>query len=318
LRDLDKAFSNFFRRIKRGEKPGYPKFKHRGLLSRLYFPKQTFKIIDQDDRKYLKLSKLEMIRIQWDREALERPTDEIVSCSIVYEREYWYVCLIVNKTIEDPVNHGPAVGIDLGVAKTVTTHTGEAYIIDKEGLGYYEGRVAVLQRRLARKIGSKKGQPKSKRWLKLHKQINRLYGHAADIRENFNHYVSKKLTQDHAIIAMEDLNIKHMTESAAGTIEAPGKNVQVKSDLNRAILRQGWGQFATMLDYKGIRYGSNVIKVDPAYTTQECPVCGYVDEKNVKPNQGFKCQRCGHTNDQDVSAAKNILTKARSLYKFDN
>ncbi len=103
-----------------------------------------------------------MIRIQWDREALECPSDEIISCAIIYEHEYWYVCLIVNKTIEDPVNHGSAVGIDLGVAKTVTTHTGEAYFIDTKGIQYYEDRTAVLQRRLARKIGSKKGQPKSK------------------------------------------------------------------------------------------------------------------------------------------------------------
>jgi putative transposase len=312
LRDLDKAFSNFFRRVKRGEAPGYPKFKRRSILPRLYFPKQLFKIIDSDDRKYLKLPKMQAIRIQYDREAFESEEDTITSCSVTYDGKYWYLCLLVEKIFQDFVgkNTNPPVGIDVGIAKTITLSNGEVFQIDTEKLSYYEDRKAILQKRLSRKVGSKKGQKKSNRWIKLKKQIDAIDRKLAGIRLNFNHQTSATLTDNFGILAVEKLDIKQMSKSAAGDLENPGENVKVKSHLNRMILRQGWGQFFNLIDYKSVRKNVVVVKVDPSYTTQKCYNCGFVHEKNVKTKQRFKCQRCGYENDADISAAKNILERA--------
>lgn len=310
LRDLDKAFSNFFKRVKRGETPGYPRKKHRGDLPRLYFPKSTFRI-DTDDqgRHYLKLSKIEaLIRIDIDRPYLEHPADKIISLSLTYEREYWYVCLLVEKTIDVTIRTLPAVGINRGIVKTVALSDGTGYQLDTDKLKKLEDRKAILQTRLSRKIGSKKFEKKSGHWLQQKKQIDRLDHAMADIRLNFNHQTSRHIVSHYGDISIEDYKIKQMTKSAQGTIEQPGTNVQVKADFNRAQLRQGWGQLGTMLEYKSNRFGHTVTKKSVPFITQECNSCGNTTPDNVdERHRIFICVKCGFTENMDTNAALNVL-----------
>lgn len=100
---------------------------------------------------------------------------------------------------------------------------------------------------------------------------------------------------------------KDMTQSAKGTVEAPGKNVKAKSGLNRSILRQGWGMFVSMLEYKLAWRGGMLIRVTPHHTSQTCPACGHVDENNRKTQAEFLCTRCGFEQNADVVGAINIL-----------
>jgi putative transposase len=313
LRDLDKAFQAFFRRIKRGETPGYPRFKHRGDLGRLYFSQERFSInIDEEGRHYLKLSKIKQaIRIDVDRSYLEHPADKIISCSIVHERDYWYVCLLVNKTIDTVIRDLPPIGINRGIVRTVALSDGSGYQIPNDRLKALEARKAVLQHRLARKVGSKKFEQKSGHWLRQKHQIDRIDSAMADIRLNFNHQTSRDIVNHYGDIGVESYEIKRMTKSAKGTVQEPGTNVQVKADFNRAQLRNAWGGLVTMLEYKAAWGGHTVTKTSVPYITQECSSCGHVDPENVQESKRlFLCVKCGFTKDMDTNAAVNVLHRS--------
>jgi putative transposase len=98
-----------------------------------------------------------------------------------------------------------------------------------------------------------------------------------------------------------------MTKSARGTIKDPGKNVQVKANLNKLILDQGWNNFKQKIDYKSKWNGDEVFLVNPAYTSQQCSKCGHIAEENRPTPEEFICQKCGLEIDADINAAKNIL-----------
>lgn len=312
LDSLDKAYSNFFRRIKRGETPGYPRFKNRSELPGLYFPKERFSIrVDDQGRHYLKASKVpQEIRIDVDRPYLTHPEDKVNSVTLTFDR-MWYVCILVQTPDTIPVKRGlPAVGIDMGVTKTVTRSDGVIHQIDTDRIKYLEDRIAHLQKKLSKKVGSKKFEKKSNRWIEQRKRIGKLQSTLSDIRRNFNDQTSRLIVDSFDKIVIEDLNIKNMTASAAGTIEEPGSMVAQKSGLNRAILRNGWFQLRTMLEYKSKMMGAQVIAVPPHYTSQMCSECGHTESGNRLTQSNFVCKQCGFTLNADVNAAKNILKKS--------
>lgn len=314
LLNLEVAFKNFFRRIKQGQTPGYPRFKNRSILPGLYFPRQRFDIIvDEYDRHYLKLTKMpQLIRVDIDRPYFNHPSDSISSCTIIYERKYWYICLLVNT--QDPIaikRNLPSIGINRGVKHTVSMSNGEVLQIDNDRLKYLEGRKAHLQRKLSRKIGSKKGQKKSERWIKLKTRIAKIDTTMADIRRDFNHKTSRLLVDRYDHIAFEDFDIQQMTKSAKGSVEDPGKNVALKSMFNREILRSGWGQLMQFTEYKSGWAGGLVSKVPPENISRECVECGNIAKENINiRTRTFKCKQCGHVDDLDKNAAKNILKRA--------
>ena len=98
-----------------------------------------------------------------------------------------------------------------------------------------------------------------------------------------------------------------MSKSAKGTIKNPAKKVKAKAGLNRSILDQGWSKFVNQLEYKSKWYGSDVVSVDPRYTSQRCSVCGHTHEDNRKTQADFDCLECGFSINADVNAARNIL-----------
>jgi putative transposase len=313
LRDLDKAFAAFFRRVKRGETPGHPRFKRKGDLPRLYFSKGRFAItVDSEGRHYLDLSKMkQVIRIDVDRPYLEHPDDQVISCNLIKERDYWYVCLLVNKNIDIVVRDLPAVGINRGIARTVALSDGTGFQLDTEKIKNLEKRKAILQRRLARKVGSKKFEKKSGHWLKLKHQIDKLDRLLSDIRLNFNHQTSRAIVNNYGDIHVEAYDIKGMTKSAKGTEEQPGSLVKVKANFNRAQLRNGWAGLVSMLEYKAPWVGHSVTKKAVPYITQQCNSCGHTGPENVdESKRSFKCVKCGYTEDIDTNAASNILKRS--------
>jgi len=108
---------------------------------------------------------------------------------------------------------------------------------------------------------------------------------------------------------VEDLNVKGMSASAAGTVETPGRKVRQKSGLNRSLLDQGWSAFLRMLEYKADGSGGRVVRIPPQYTSQTCAVCGHVSPENRTTQALFRCVSCGHAENADLNAARNILTQ---------
>lgn len=114
-------------------------------------------------------------------------------------------------------------------------------------------------------------------------------------------------------MVVEDLRVKNMTASAKGTLEAPGRNVKAKAGLNRAVLNVGFGEIRRQLEYKCRWFGSELVAVNPAYTSQRCSRCGHTEAGNRLSQAAFCCLTCGHTENSDINAAKNILEAVMGL-----
>jgi putative transposase len=166
----------------------------------------------------------------------------------------------------------------------------------------HEERLAREQRKLSRK---KKG---SENWKKQKREIAKLHHTIANVRQDFLHKLSTGISKNHAKVYVEGLQIKNMSASARGTVEEPGRNIKAKSGLNKSILDQGWYEFKRQLDYKLSWSGGILVEVNPRHTSQTCSCCGYAAKENRVSQDVFRCQVCGHEENADINAAKNILT----------
>src|SRR5215210_3143543 len=203
---------------------------------------------------------------------------------------------------EAPQNFRPAVGIDRGVATTLALSTGEMLCLPAT-----LNRIGTAQRRALRVLSRRKRG--SRRYARQRRRVARLQARARRIRRDFHHRAALDIARRFGVAALEDLRIKTMTASAAGTMAEPGRRVRQKAGLNRSILNQGWGAFELILSYKMEERGGRVVKADPAYTSQTCSACGAVDARSRKSQAGFECIACGHRDNADSNAAKNILRR---------
>ena len=182
-------------------------------------------------------------------------------------------------------------------------------------------RLARYQRGVSRKIEAQKRSmglypkksfprgvhpPKSNRQRRAETRVARCHRKIAAQRRDWLHKLTTCLANDNAVVMLEDLKVKNMTASAAGTIEMPGKRVAQKRGMNRSILDQGWGLLERMLGYKLAWRAAQLIKVPAPYTSQKCSCCGHIDAANRKDKKFF-CVKCSHADDADINAAKNIL-----------
>lgn len=152
---------------------------------------------------------------------------------------------------------------------------------------------------------------------KLKAKIAKLHHKISNIRKNYLHQISSKISKNHAIVYVEDLKVANMSKSAsrAGNTEQNGhrKNVKQKSGLNRAILDQAWGEFRRQLDYKLLWNGGFLFAVPPQNTSRTCPNCGHMAKDNRKTQAEFKCVQCGYENNADVVGAINVLKRGQAL-----
>ena len=300
LKDLDQAFKNFFRRVKKGgEAPGFPRFKSKGFSDSFRLPEpRQFKVYGENRKGFVELPKVGRIRFIKSRELEGR----IRNATITKTAGNWYISFNCEVERDIPKNNGSVIGIDRGVSHTLMTSEGKIFDLPKESLSYWVGRLVQAQRKLSRQ------KKRSNNWKKLKQRIAKLHHKITNIRNDFLHKASTDIAKNHSCIILEKLKTKNMTKSAKGTVEKPGKNVRSKSGLNKAILMQGWHKFQTLLEYKSVWFGSCVNYVKPHYTSQRCSDCGHISPENRKSQETFRCVRCGHSENADMNAAKNILT----------
>ena len=129
----------------------------------------------------------------------------------------------------------------------------------------------------------------------------------ANRRQDALHKITTKLAKSHGRLIIEDLRVKNMTASAKGTVENPGRQVRQKAGLNRALLDHAFAEFRRQLEYKARWYGSTVVAISPAYTSQRCSRCGHTEAGNRPSQAVFHCLSCGHAANADHNAACNIL-----------
>src|ERR1700687_1960948 len=143
--------------------------------------------------------------------------------------------------------------------------------------------------------------------------VNSFHTRIANVRKDYLHKTTTIISQNHAIVCIEDLKIKNMSKSANGTIEKPGRNVKAKSGLNRSILDQGWFEFRRQLEYKEVWLGGEVIAVPARNTSRKCPVCDHISADNRKTQAAFACVNCGYENNADIVGAINVLAAGHAV-----
>ena len=298
LRRLDDAYRRFFSKT-----GGFPSFKRRGEEPGIRFPDpKQFALDAATDR--IKLPKLGWVRLRMSR-AVDGPLRNV---SITKEGAKWFASIQVETSETVPaLGVPPSLGVDLGLAKFAAL-SDERTIDPLKALAKQQRRLKHLQRAVARK---KKGSANRKKALA---RLGGLHRRIAHQRSDWLHKLTTKLAHQHPVIALEDLRIKNMSASASGTVEAPGRNVRQKAGLNRGILDAAWGEFARQLSYKVEWRGGRVILVNPAYTSRTCRMCGHESSENRKTQSVFACVACGHQENADVHAAKNILAAGHAVW----
>jgi transposase len=208
----------------------------------------------------------------------------------------WHVAFA---SIPDPIpapRTGEVVGIDRGVTVSAALSTGE--LLHVPGLTVRERkRLRRLEPKLARAVRG------SNRRGRVKLAIARLRAREKDRRTDWTEKVSTDLARRFDVIRVEDLHIGNMTRSARGTRENPGRNVSAKAELNREILRSGWGLLVRRLEEKA---PGRLEKINPAFTSLRCSLCGRLDRKSRESQAVFRCIACGHACNADVNAARNI------------
>jgi putative transposase len=195
---------------------------------------------------------------------------------------------------------GRGIGIDVGVTRFLTTSDGEV-VANPRLLDAASGRIVDLQRRKAR------ARPGSGNRRRLRRALAKQWRRVRSQRRDFHHKTARALVDTCDAIALEHLRVAAMTATAAGTIEAPGRNVAAKAGLNRSILDAGWSQFTSILVAKAESAGRRVVLVHPAHTSMECHTCG---ARCTRPRQDtVVCPIHGEL-DADLNGARNIATRA--------
>jgi putative transposase len=290
LRDFAQAMRNFFAGTHR--KPSWRKAgRNEGFRQVGVKPEHVQRLNRKHGQVWV--PKVGWVRFRWSRTV---PAG-VKSYRVTRDRAgRWHVAFA---TVPDPIpppGNSQIAGVDRGIVVSAALSTGE--LLNVPGLTAGERRrLGRLRRRLSRcgRGSNRRGRVKT--------AIGRLTACERDRRKNWVEQTTTDLARRFDVIRVESLNIRGMTRSAKGTLDQPGRNVRQKAGLNRGILTNGWGELVTRLQNKAV---GRVEKVNAAYTSQQCSVCGHIASENRESQAGFRCVACGFGCHADVNAARNI------------
>ncbi len=270
---------------------GFPKFKSKHGSNPSFTIPENIRI--QDGKLYIQ--KIGWLRIQ-RKGGNPWPEGKPVKAAVKREAGKWYA--VVCYEVEFSCNDNPiTAGVDRNVGQVaVVDSNGSEVIHHMPELARKEARRKRYQRKLARQV---KG---SRRRYRTRLKLQKCFRHLKKTRDNWQHQVSREIADNAGLVVLEDLNTQGMTGSAKGTIDDPGKNVKARSGLNREILKTGWHGLEQKLQYK-----AEVIRISPACTSQACSACGHVSKENRTSQAVFRCVACGHAENADLNAARNML-----------
>jgi putative transposase len=307
LRQLDKAFQAFFRRVKSGETPGYPRFKSSDRFNSVTWPSDGDGCRWKPDQSLVYLQGVGHVKVTQHREV----QGQVKTMQVKSEGRHWYLVLSCDEVpmrLQAPT--GRSVGIDVGIASFLTRSDGEQVANPRHARVAAE-RLAMAQRVLSTKQRGSNNRQRAKATVQnRHRKV-------ANQRRDFHHKTALAIVREFDVIAVEDLKVKNMTRSATGTLERLGTNVAAKTRLNRSINDAGWAQFRSILEAKAEDAGRRVVSVNPRHTSQMCHQCGHIAKENRVTQEVFRCRACGHEDHADINAAKNILGAGLALLVAD-
>lgn len=271
---LEIAYQNFFRTFKNGG--GYPKFASKKTYRSIKFKRVSI------DNNLVTLTRIGVLKMFKDSKILGTPKN----AHVILEPTGFFVCIQCENVPQKFVSENQTIGLDMGLSHFCVDSNGN-FIANPKHFKKYERQLRIENRSLARK---KKG---SKSWYKQVERLALLHHKIANVRKDFLHKESTIIAKRYSTVYMEDLNISGMAKNG---------------HLAKHILDAGWGIFKTMLSYK-----TNVVAVNPKGTSQTCSECSAVDPKSRVSQSEFICTSCGHKENADVNASKNIKSRGTAL-----
>jgi len=287
LKDLESGLKHFFRRLKNKEKPGFPKFKKKGVKDSFRYPQGC-----KFEPGMVFLPKIGRVRY-YDSRPLE---GEVVQVTVKREANFWYmhvVCEIESDVVKVPVSIETALGIDLGLMNFAYL-SNDQVIENPKFLRNDLKKLKAYQRRFSRK---KKGSNNRK---KCAIRVAKIHVRIKNKRKDFHHKLSTQIAKNHGVVAVENLNVKGMVQNR---------------HLSQAISDAGWCDFINQLEYKCDWLGKHFVKVDRFFpSSKTCSSCGAKQEMKLGMRI-FKCAACELILDRDFNASLNIRTAGLSVLK---
>jgi len=307
LRRLNTVYQAFFKRVRDAEqqqrgarqKVGAPRFKPYQRFDQVLFVAgdgAKWEPADGGRWAHASFQAVGRVKVKQHRQMVGR----VKTLQLKREHRRWYVIVVTQADPQPLPPTGGQVGIDVGVARFLTTSDGQV-VDNPRFLAAAQASIADLQRRMQR------AKPGSGNRRRLRRQLAREWRKVANQRRDFHHKTARGLVDACDTVALEDLPVGGMTASASGTVAAPGTKVRQKAGLNRSILDAGWAQFTQILTAKAESAGRRVVYVDPRHTSVTCHACG---ARCTRPRQDtVVCSSCGEW-DADLNGARNIFARA--------
>jgi putative transposase len=310
LRRLNKAFEGFFRRVKRGAKLGYPRFKSKTRFGSVEWPKDGDGARWLPERRRVYLQGIGEVKVHMHRQV----RGQVKTIQIKREGRRWMLVLSCDDVPTNPLpSTGRQVGIDVGIVSFATTSDGEHVDNPRWGRAAAD-RLASAQARLARSKRRSKNRERRRETLSArHRKVARQ-------RKDFHQKQARALVARYDLLVVEDLQIANMLRRAKPVPDPdnPGQylanGARAKSGLSRSIADAGWGRFISILRAKAEEAGRIWIEVDPRHTSDRCEKCGHAGSENRATQAEFRCTACGYTAQADEHAARNLKRAGLALH----
>jgi putative transposase len=308
LHRLDLAFAAFFRRVKCGETPGYPRFKAASRWEQLSFPHGDRALKLDAGQRRIRVPGVGSVALRKGR-----TVPAFGRAWLVRRNDRWYACFECERAVRPLPRNERLVGIDRGVHVIAALDDGT--LIRNIAIGELRRSATTrLQRELdAATVKDANGHVLNRTdpaRIAAAKRLARSRERERCARLDFLHTVARRIVTAAGTIALEALNLRAMTRSAKGTLEQPGRNVAAKAGLNRRILDASFGRLHRLIVEKAEEAARTVVLVDPKFSSQTCAQCGHV-AKESRRRRRFRCVGCGYANHADVNAALVIRGRAQ-------